>query len=159
MGVEGNIAVAGVRLHRLASSGARALEFAQLPAVDWQTGIVRLKPSIVIIQLATNEMANNNTPASQATNLTTMIARVRAAAPYADILLAPPVDNGLTGNTYAIADYIAAQYALANTLSAGLVSSAPRFGTYAQSSLLGLWTNTSHVNATGAAILSRNVLD
>jgi lysophospholipase L1-like esterase len=169
LGFEANINAPGVRLHQIGSPGAQASTYTQLNAAQWQSGLASLGLTAAGMTFGVNELVANTTPATQSTNLATMLGWIQAAAPYLDQVLSPPVDVGVTG-TNTMAQYVAARYALAISSRVGFVTSYPRFGTFAQSSArssgcptsnsactTGLWQNTSHVNATGGARIARDL--
>jgi hypothetical protein len=156
MGVEANITAAGLRVHRIGSSGATVATYLAVSATGWQAELAQLNPNLVIVIFGVNELLGNITPLAQSANLTALIGRIQTAVPGVDVVLAPPPDIGATGS-YAMADYTAAQLSLARSLQIGFIDHSGRFGTYTQSISRSLWTNTTHVNATGGSVLAYNM--
>lgn len=94
----------GVRLHKLGNGSTRTGDWAGVDATIWETQLTAINPDLVPILCLTNDKSNNVVPATSAANLSILIDRIRAAAPYADILL---VTDGETGDstTYTMAAY------------------------------------------------------
>lgn len=93
--VETNPATApGVVLDTLAINGARYGTMLAWNAESWMAEVARRKPSLVILELGTNE-AGDGSPkyASVADDARELLGRVRAAAPECDCLVVSPTDR------------------------------------------------------------------
>jgi hypothetical protein len=117
-----------------------------------------LNPALVVIQLGVNELAGNVVPATQTGGYATLVSEIHTFVPLANILLVPPPDIGATG-TYTMAQYAAAQRAAAVTNGWGFMDTVALAGPYSTTSLLNLWTNTSHMNTSGGQMLANFVLN
>jgi hypothetical protein len=156
-GMEANINVPGVRVHRIPLSGATYLGYTGIDAPSWEASMQALKPHVVVIQLGVNELLTNVTPAAQVAGYATLASRIHAVLPMADILIVSPIDIGATG-TYTMAQYAAAQQAAAQANGWAYVDAYTQAGSYASTAALGLWTNTTHVNAYGGQMIANYVL-
>jgi len=158
MGAEANLDVTGARLEKVATTGLTAADYASMTASTWEAGIAALKPTTVALMFGANELQQNITPSSQVASLTTLISRIQAAAPLADIVLIPPVDIGVTG-TYTMAQYRAAQLALAQSLGIGFVAMDKRFVSYSAANSRGLFNaDQIHLLAAGGRQFANGVL-
>jgi len=103
----------GVRVHKLGGTGSASNQWAGVSATDWQAGLTALAPNLVTILLGTNDQGGSMATATYRTNIQTMITRIRAALPFADIALIMPCENQRTSNTYAMSLYAKEAYELA----------------------------------------------
>ena len=103
----------GVRVHKLGATGSRAAQWAAVDQAQWQVGLAALNPRLVTILHGTNDQGAARSAAQFATDLATIVQSVRAALPYADILLMPPAENQRTANAYPMTQYAAAMYEVA----------------------------------------------
>lgn len=117
---------AGVVLHKLGSTGSRSSQWAAVDATGWQTGIAGLDPRLVIIMHGTNDQPVY-TAATYKTHMAAIIDRVRAAVPYADILLVAPCENQ-RGEANLMSSYALAAYELAGQYSCAFLDLQPAFG-------------------------------
>lgn len=92
-GVDLRSASAGVRLHKLGCSGSRAYYWARNNAAAWSAGIQALAPNMVVIMLGTNDQKDYGAATFRG-YVQTIVSRVRAALPQADVVLAAPAENG-----------------------------------------------------------------
>jgi hypothetical protein len=159
-GVECNLTTPGVRVHRIGSPGAQAGTYANLGGPRWQSDLAVLHPNVVVLPFGINELQGGVDPAAQAYNLSTLIDRIRLAAPLASIALLTPPQPGVTG-LYTMDQYAYAQYTLAQSKSVGFVNAGLRMGPFPTTSALGLWITASptiHVNIYGGAAVSSALL-
>ena len=106
-GVDIQSAASGVRVHKLGCTGSRTQQWAAVDATQWQASISSLAPQLVTIMHGTNDQFAARTPAQFAADLTTIITRVRAAVPSADVAVVMPAENQY-GNPTSMALYAAA---------------------------------------------------
>lgn len=113
-GVELRDTAPGIRWHKLGAGNSRAAQWAAVDAQQWQDGIAALAPRLVTLMLGTNDRHWYD-EVSFSGYMQTMIDRVRAAAPLADILLISPPEN-LSAGPRDLEDYsyITRQLAAAN---------------------------------------------
>lgn len=83
----------GVRVHKLGATGSAAIQWQAVNAAQWEAGLSALAPNLVTILLATNDQPIYDA-ATFSGYVQTMITRVKAAVPTADILLIAPCENG-----------------------------------------------------------------
>jgi len=152
-GVDVQLSVAGARFHNCGFTGTSTVEWAGINAANWEGAMLALNPNVVGITLGVNDLGANLTPTAFKTNLTTIITRIRAVLPNCDIILASPSDIGITG-TYTMSDYVTAMQQLAWSLGVGFCNHYKWIGDYTTANARGLYTNTTHVNATGGAAIA-----
>jgi len=116
----------GVRWHKLGATGSTAANWVSPNAAQWQAGLTALAPNLVTIMLATNDQAAYDS-ATYKTHTQTLITRVRAAVPLADIVLICPCENGRV-NTRPMTDYETVLYELAATNKCGFIGLQYVFG-------------------------------
>jgi lysophospholipase L1-like esterase len=112
-GIDVQKATDGVRLHKLGGTGSNAAQWAGVNATYWQNGLIALAPNLVTILLGTNDQGLGDSPAVFRANIQTMLTRIKAALPYADIMLIMPCENQRVANTYAMSAYATEIYELA----------------------------------------------
>ena len=103
----------GVRVHKLGGTGSASSSWAGVNSTFWQNGLIALAPNLVTILLGTNDQGASMTAATYRTNLQTMITRIRAALPVADIALIMPCENQRVANALAMRVYAKEAYELA----------------------------------------------
>ena len=126
-GLDVRRSTSGVRFHKLGATGSRAEQWATVNAAAWQTGLAALAPNLVVIMHGTNDQGSSRTPSAYRTDIDTIITRVRAAAPAADILLVAPCENQ-RANSVAMADYADQLQELAVLRSCAFLDLQPFFG-------------------------------
>jgi uncharacterized protein (TIGR03437 family) len=154
MGVDCRLETPGIRLHRIGSGGAKATNYASVSAANWEAGLRGLAPDIVVLLLGTNDMSNNVAPKTVTDALVEMTRRIRSAAPAADIVLATPSDNGMTGRASPMSDYAAAIQGAAAATGTAFLDFYTRMGPYAAANAQGLYYGDAHVNKNGGAVLA-----
>lgn len=117
----------GVRVHKLGATGSQAAQWAAVGASGWQAGITALTPNLVMILHGTNDQGASRAPSLYRADIQTLITRVRAAVPSADILLIAPCENQRT-NSVAMADYAIQLRELAAINSTAFLDLQPFFG-------------------------------
>jgi len=113
-GIDIQKTTSGVRWHKLGATGSSSAQWGSVNAAQWQAGLAAMAPNLVVIMHGTNDQSGAPTPAVFATRIQTLVDRVRAAAPTADILIAMPCENGRV-NAVPMANYTAAAYEVAAT--------------------------------------------
>lgn len=108
-GVNWKSAASGVVWHKLGATGSRASQWAAVNNAQWQAGLQALAPNLVTIMLGTNDQGGNRTAIQFATDIGTIIDRVKATLPLADIFVIMPCENGRI-NTVPMSAYSAAMY-------------------------------------------------
>jgi lysophospholipase L1-like esterase len=157
-GVDAQLTANGVRAHRLGGTGSQASQYAAMDATFWQAGLAALAPDVVVIMLGVNEHGANATPAAYSTALGTMVTRVRAALPLADVLLMSPADVGTT-TTYTMAEYRDAMRTLAYSLDVAYLDGYALLGPYATANTRGLYESTTHINAVGGRVFAAAIFE
>lgn len=141
----------GVRIHKLGNGGLTAGQAVAVDATIWEAGIAALAPNLVIILLGTNDHSQDVVPATFSTNITTLITRIRAARANTDILLLSPADNDLT-ETYLLTDYVTVLRDLAVSEETAMVDFYLNLPDYTIGNARGLYSNTTHLNASGGQL-------
>lgn len=126
-GVDFKSAADGVRWHKLGSTGSRGSQWAGVNATQWQSGLAALGPHLVTILLGTNDQAAYGA-ANFRTHLDTLIGRVRAAVPAADVLLISPAENQRTDNAEPMSAYQEQTYRAAYEHKCGFLNLQSFFG-------------------------------
>jgi hypothetical protein len=104
-------------LHRIGIESSTVAHWTQVDATLWQTGVAKLNLNLALILLGTNDKTGNVTPQLYASQLATLVGRIRAALPFCDIVIVSPsdvLDNG--GTTYSVAQYASAARTVAASL-------------------------------------------
>jgi len=128
-GVDLQSAAAGVRVHKLGASGSATTSWAGVNAAAWRAGLQALAPHLVVIGFLTNDQGAALIPETTfAANLATIVANVRAALPYADILITAPPENQRTTNVYPMWRYARAARELAVSLGCAFLDHQYQFG-------------------------------
>lgn len=112
-GVDQRSATAGVRLHKLGSSGSQGLTWTTASATAWQAQMGKLAANVFMFMSGTNDQAGSVAPATVSSRFDTMLTRFTAINPLADRIIATPPENNRTTNTVLMTDYAAAVRALA----------------------------------------------
>lgn len=119
----------GVVVHKLGGSGSYSTQWVNANETRWQTAFTTLKANLVTIMLGTNDQGVKLAPATFKANLLTMINRVRAATPTADILLICPAENNRPGgNTIAMSNYARQMYEIAREQDVAFMNLQSSFG-------------------------------
>ena len=126
-GVNLTSAAAGVRVHKLGSSGSQAAHWAAVNATGFQTQIAALGLDGVQILLGTNDTANDRTPTQFSGDIATIAARVLAAVPSIDRLVTMPPENQ-RGEDVRMADCAAKVSDLCITERMAFLNLQPAFG-------------------------------
>jgi VCBS repeat-containing protein len=148
MGIEPQLTADGVRTHFGGNGGTQALHFSQLNATLFQDGITALDPDLVIIILGTNDCVNDVTIANFETRYNTVIDRIQAAVPLADIVLVCPAADYLEG-TYPMSDYQASIRSMAVSQGCACLDLYMDFGPYNDAVTRGIMV-TADVHPTDA---------
>lgn len=151
-----NATAGQVVLNKLGSGGARASHFAGMASGYLEAAYASLAPDVVMISLGTNDHAGSVGLPSFKADISTIIDRVRANVPLADIALVGPGPNGNAG-AFEIDDYIAQMYALARERDVAFVSLKAGLGEYADANARGLYGDPSHPNTAGGLINGRTL--
>ena len=102
--VEGGGAAKGFIGHKLGGSGTRASQWTAIPEAAFASALQELEADLVSILHGTNDQ-DNYAPSAYATYIQTLINRIRAARPAADILLIAPAENLRPDNVWPMAGY------------------------------------------------------
>jgi lysophospholipase L1-like esterase len=155
----------GVRVARAGNAGSTVTDWITIGATPWEAALAALAPNLVTILLGTNDKTGNLTMNTYATGLGTLIDRIRAAMPRADILVLTPVDTGDTA-TYVMSDYVVEARRVAQTKNVALLNLYEFFDTFANNNARALMDATDvsgrHLSADGgktaADVLLRELL-
>jgi lysophospholipase L1-like esterase len=158
LGIDSRINVPGVVLHKIASSGSRAADFAAVDATTWRTALAGVAPNIVCIMLGVNDAANIDTPSGFKANLQTMIANIQAAVPLADILLIAQSDMTSPTGPYTYRQYVDAMRDLALASSYGFVDSDKPIGPWPQANARGLYADAVHPSTVGGQLIANHIM-
>lgn len=83
----------GVLVHKIAATGSHANHWASRNADKWKSGFAALgEVNLAVIMFGTNDQPNYSVSTFK-TNMTTMVDRIRAVNPTADILIVAPCEN------------------------------------------------------------------
>lgn len=148
----------GVRVHRLGNGGATAAQYIAADATLWQDGLIALAPTSVVLLLGTNDQAFNVAPATFGASIDTIVGRISAALPLADVILLSPADNGLTGKTYMVTQFRDELKAAARRNNCVFIDTYTPIGSYANGNSRGLYENTSHLNEIGGQVVADAIL-
>ncbi|WP_436922008.1 SGNH/GDSL hydrolase family protein [Klebsiella aerogenes] len=119
----------GVIVHKLGGSGSHTNNWVHADAERWQTAFATLNANLVTIMLGTNDQGVKMAPETFKANLLTMINRVRAASPTADILLICPAENNRPGGSaIPMASYARQMYELAREQDVAFLNLQSSFG-------------------------------
>ena len=156
MGVDFRLSGSGVRLNTIGWAGAQAASYNNLNTTFWNAEVAQLgQINLITILLGGNEMSSNTAPTTYISNLTTLINRVKAIYPSADVLLISPVDNGLTGRTYTISQYVSVLQDFARINNYGFIDLYKQIGPFSQANSRGLFNaDLLHPTAQGGRIMS-----
>ncbi|WP_142590515.1 SGNH/GDSL hydrolase family protein [Serratia marcescens] len=119
----------GVVVHKLGGSGSYSTQWVNANETRWKTAFTTLKANLVTIMLGTNDQGVKLAPATFKSNILTMINRVRAATPTADILLICPAENNRPGgNTIAMSNYSRQMYEISREQDVAFMNLQSSFG-------------------------------
>lgn len=159
MGVDLRRAGAGVRVHKLGNGGLTGGQATAVGAAGWQIGLAALEPTSVGILLGTNDMSQRVPLTTFAEQITTLIERVRAARPMADVFLIAPADNNLEGRPNTMEEFTQTLLEVAQNEGAGYVDLLRPFGSFADADARGLYQDGVHPNADGGRLIASLVYD
>jgi len=155
------LGVNGVEISKFGNGGGTTGQYATAPA-PWDAGVTAISPHLVIVELLTNDDAKEGgapiTPAAAGANLTTIVNRIQAAAPLADILLVTPSANGLGDGTYPLSAYVDQMRAVAVAKNVAMLDMYLNVPSYADANTRGLMLNTSHLNANGGQLFANRIV-
>lgn len=167
-GVDMQSTAAGVRIHKLGSSGSATNTWAAAaPTTTYRNRQADLDAHLVIMGWGTNDQgASYNPSTTYTTQLTAILTAERAVNAYADILLATPPENQRVANAYPMSDYAAATRALAMTQKCAFIDHMPHWGDvpadYANGNAKRPWMSTDLIHpvpATGGPALANAYLE
>lgn len=98
----------GVVWHKIAGTGTNTGQWTGVNGVQWAKGLQALNPNLVTILHGTNDQ-NGRSATAFATNIGTLIDRIRSVLPLADILVIMPCENG-RNNSIPMSSYTEAAY-------------------------------------------------
>lgn len=98
-GIDFQSATDGIVIHKLGASGSKATDWLTSNAAAWQAGLALLGIDGASILFGTNEDANGQASGTIAGAYEDLAARVQAAVPAADMLLAVAPENQLVNST------------------------------------------------------------
>ena len=120
----------GVRVNKLGKNGTHTAQWASIDEADFAAGHSALGSDLVIVHHGTNDQwlsgQVTSTPAEYEGYVDTIVARLRAAVPVADILLSTPPSARTDG--YPMAEYAAAMRRIAIARQVAHVDLQFRFG-------------------------------
>ena len=125
--IEASATAAGIVSHKLGASGTTSYQWSVVNATLWQAGITALAPDLVTIMFGTNDQVWMSA-AQHKTAISTLVSRVRAARPTADILLVAPCENQRTTNAIPMSDYAAMLSEIAQEQDVAYLDLQPFFG-------------------------------
>jgi lysophospholipase L1-like esterase len=167
-GIDWRMSASGVRLHKLGASGGRASQFASLGEPNWRTSVANLGIDAAVLMLGINDKAADRTPTEFATDIQTIITRLRTMDSAIDILLVaePETSSAIARpDIYTQAEYAEELATLAEANRCGFLDLQPFFGTAPSeynfaSSLALLQSDGTHVSEDkGAFIVSAALYD
>ncbi len=159
MGFDSQRLVRGVRVHKFGNGGLTAQQLVSVNARNWQRGLGMLHPDVVMVLVGTNDDAQDVSPTAFSASVLTLIDRIRAAVPAADIVLIAPGDNGLTPGAYRITDYVTALRTIAQDERITFYDILGRLGPYEEASAAGYYANSTDLSAAGGAVVAADLFD
>ena len=152
-GVDARNSAGGVVVHKIGHGGAQASSYLALNPTMWASSVALLGCNVASLRFGVNEAGSGITPAAYSTSLTAMAAALTTALPTVDIMLASQSDIG-TSTTYPMSAYVTAAASLASASGWGWVNNYGNIGTYAAGNARGLYSNTSHPDQFGGALMA-----
>lgn len=129
-GVDIRSTARGVRVHKIATSGSQAAQWATFSAnAGWRTAMAALTPQLVIVMHGPNDQTAARTASQFAADMTTILTSLNAAlgaTAYDRFLVAPPENQ--RGLPTLISDYRAALEPAADLNDAAFIDTQPFFG-------------------------------
>lgn len=142
----------GVRINKLAISGSQAADWAAVNETSWNAGIENLGLDAVIILLGTNDRGYGRTPTEFASDMATIIDRVKAVSVFPDVLIVSPYQDELTSPAFPTSEFGAAVRQVAKQKRAAHLYLQPYFGAgigdYGTTSALPLMSDSVHPDTT-----------
>lgn len=157
LGIDMKLTAPGVRVHKLGNGYSHSGDWIAVDATTWQSAITALAPNVVCILTGTNDQGYGVAPSTYYSNLQTLIARIRTAAPTADICLISSGDNDRT--TIDMAHYNSQMRRLARYNRCMFVSGYDFFGRYTEIVARGLYQDHLHPTGIGLRMLAKLVAD
>lgn len=118
---------AGVVVHKLGASGAKASDWASANEAGQISGWTSLGPDAFFVKLGYNDASNGDTASTYDSGLATITSRMLSAIPAADITLAVPAENP-AGYSVPMSDYVAAAKNRALAQGFAFIDFQPLFG-------------------------------
>lgn len=143
----------GVRVHDLGNNGSTAADWVAVDATIWQAGLTAIAPHLVVVLLGVNDRNGGRTPAQYYSDLGTLITRIRAAVPLADILLIAPGDISGT-YAYTAADYANQAFNLAVAQNCAMLDLRLNLPSYANGNSRGMYADTLHLSEAGGQMFA-----
>jgi lysophospholipase L1-like esterase len=125
-GVDLRSTAAGVRVHKLGSTGSTAAQWA---TTNNASALTALGPDLVTVLLGTNDQGGSRTASQFSADLATITARIKTALPQADILFICPCENNRVANTFPMTAYAAEMEKVALLNKAAYINLQYSFGT------------------------------
>jgi hypothetical protein len=126
-GVDFQNTAAGVVVHKLGASGAKASDWASADEAGQISGWTSLGIEAFFIKLGYNDASAGHTASTYDSGLATITSRMLSAKPAADILLAVPAENQ-AGYSVPMSDYVAAAKNRALAQGFAFIDFQPLFG-------------------------------
>jgi len=104
-GVDMQSTADGVRLHKVASGGSTAQQWASVTQATWASYLGAFAPHFVSITLGTNDETIGRTSTQFAADIATIVTNIRSVLPYCDIEIIMPQENNRTTVTPLIPAY------------------------------------------------------
>lgn len=146
----------GLVLANAGNGGSNTSQWGAVDATMWQAAVTAIDPDVVFVMSGPNDRQGGVAPEVYVANLTELVARIRTAAPSADVVILSPVDAGTTA-TYGIWPYVEAAYFVAAREGTGFVNNFTTLGDYPSAS--DNYSDQTHPNATGGQIIADGILD
>jgi hypothetical protein len=127
-GVNLTSTASGVVVNKIAGTGSRVGNWTAVNATQWQAGVTSLGADLFIYMDGTNTQGGGFGATSWASDVATLVGRIRAATPGVDILLMMPPENQRTDNSYPMPHYAEAGRNLALSLRTAFFDHQEAFG-------------------------------
>jgi hypothetical protein len=145
----------GIHVVNLSYQGTQASTWNAANQTVWQAEIASLNPTLDVVEFGGNEMSANVTPSTFNTNLQTVAANIKAAAPNADCLMQSQVDVSIPGATYNMGQYANAMQDAAVSSGCAFINTYDNFPSYTVGNAEGLYSSPTHLDYAGGEDMAR----
>lgn len=153
----------GIMVHDCGHSGFTSGDWIASPfdpAANWPAAIAALNPSILLIPLGINDVNDSIAPATFQANLTSMVAKMRAASGMTNTAVVFVAMYAMGGKLAAWQNYVDAMYAAAEADGNALVADlTTRLWNYDDPGRGAVFVDTAHPNDIGHAMIAQGLTE